>query len=204
MHRISLACLAVVAGLLTGCVGRQKIEGDRQAPDLDRKLSTFVYIEEGEIASLIVNTQPARFRDGAPYVPFQIAVANRGLRTMLISRESFELVDEEGNRYPAAGPRELLDGYEYLDLDRTPTLANLEGIIVDRFAANTRYESNFSPTRTAISGTVRERVVLPRHGYIVDFIYFPAPRSGVKGHRFDLFLRAPEMRDPVFVKFEVR
>ena len=123
---------------------------------------------------------------------------------MELSRESFVLVDEEGHRYPCVGPRELLAEYEFLDLDRLPGLADLEGIVADRFAANTQYKSSFSPTRTAIVGTVRDRMTLPRHGYLLDFIYFPAPSTGVKGHRFVLEMMAPEMTDPIFVKFEVR
>jgi hypothetical protein len=204
MSRIHVAAgLALVLGL-SGCVGSQKIEGDREAPDLDRTLSTFVWIEEGDIASLIVNARIARYREDAPYVPFQIAVANHGMRLMDLTREAFELVDEEGNRYPCVGPRELLEEYEFLDLDRQPTLADLEGIVYDRFAAMTYYPSNFSPTRTAIRGTVRDRVTLPRHGFLVDFLYFPTPTTGVKGKRFELSMRVPEMSDPVFVKFEVR
>ncbi len=189
---------------LTGCVGSNKIDGPRDASGLDKKLSTFVYIEEGDIASLIVNTRIARYRDNSDYVPFQISVANRGLRQISLSRESFELTDEEGNRYPCVGPRELLDGYEFLDLDRSPTLADLEGMVFDRFAAFTRYPSNFSPTRSAIQGTVRDTVNLPKFGYLVDFVYFPKPPTGVKGHRFELTMTAPELEDPIFVKFEVK
>ena len=83
-------------------------------------------------------------------------------------------------------------------------MADLEGIVYDRFAANTRYDSNFSPTRTAIRGIVQDRASVPRYGFIIDFIYFPTPSTGVKGQRFDLFMTAPELTDPVFVKLEVR
>jgi len=194
---------ALSAIVLTGCLSQQKIE-NREASDLDKKLSTFAWIESGDLVTFIVDARATRYREQAPYIPFEIAVHNRGLRGMTLTRESFTLVDADGNRYPCAGPRELLEGYEYLDLDRSPALAELEGLVFDRFAANTRYPSNFSPTRTAVLGVVQDRVSLPRHGYIVDFIYFPTPPGGVKGQRFELFLEAPELPDPVFVKFEVR
>lgn len=204
MSRFHVVIGLTLALVLSGCVSNQKIGGEREAADLDRTLSTFVWIEDGDVATLIVNARIARYREDSPYVPFQIAVANHGMRLMDLSRESFELVDEEGNRYPCVGPRELIEEYEFLDLDRQPALADLEGIVYDRFAAMTNYPSNFSPTRTAIRGTVRDRVTLPRHGFLVDFLYFPAPATGVKGKRFELFMNAPEMEHPVFVKFEVR
>jgi hypothetical protein len=131
-------------------------------------------------------------------------VANTGVRRISLTRESFELRDAEGNRYPCAGPRELLEGYEFLELDRSEMLAELDGLVYDRFAALERYPSNFSPTRTAIGGVVRDQMQLPRYGYMVDYIYFPRPPGGVKNQRFDLFLSAPELEEPVFVKFEVR
>ena len=53
-------------------------------------------------------------------------------------------------------------------------------------------------------GTVRDVVQVPRNGYVIDFIYFPTPETGVRGQRFELFMDAPELPDPVFVRFEVR
>ncbi len=47
-------------------------------------------------------------------------------------------------------------------------------------------------------------MTLPKFGYLVDFLYFPRPKTGVLNQRFELFLDAPELPDPVFVKFEIR
>ena len=203
MKRALLTVATVLALLSAGCVTRQQIRG-QGAPDLDRKLSTFAWIERGDLVTLIVSTRAARYRDGANYIPLEISLANTGLRRLSLTRESFTLIDEEGNRYPCAGPSELLGDYEFLDLDRSPALADLGGVIFDRFAAFNRYPSNFSPTRTASTSVVRDRLVLPKFGYILDHIYFPKPKTGIKGHRFDLFVNSPELEDPVFVKFEVR
>jgi hypothetical protein len=208
---VALGCCLVAAG----CSGRRPMRG-QEARGLDRKLAPFAWIEEGDLVTLIVNTQPARYRDESTYVPLQIAVANRGLKKLNLSRESFTLLDAAGNRYPCAAPSELLAGYEFLDLDRAPALADLEGLVADRFAAYARYESRFSPTRAfhavdpqsgtlrATGGVVHDRVALPKLGYLVDMIYFPRPATGVLGQGFELFLAAPELADPVFVKFEVR
>jgi len=198
------ALVALAGAVLAGCATRREVRG-QEATGLDRKLSTFAYIEDGDLVDFIVATKAARYRDGEPYVPIEIGVANRGLKQLTLSRESFVLVDEEGNRYPAAGPAELMQSYEYLDLDQR--LLELEGVVDTKYAAMTRYPSKFSPTRQArrtTSNLVRDLVSLPRFGYMLDILYFPAPTTGVKGHKFELFLQAPELPDPVFVKFEVK
>ncbi len=199
---LAASILAVALSQLS-CLGQQQIRG-QETRDLDRKLSTYAWIEKGDLITFIVGTRPARYREDSDYIPLEISVANTGLRRVTLSRESFTLLDSEGNRYPCAGPRELIDGYEFLDLDRAPTLAEMGGLVFDRYAAFTRYPSSFSPTRTAITGVVRDRMTLPKFGYLVDFLYFPRPRTGVLNQRFELFMDAPELPDPVFVKFEIR
>ncbi|NIM01295.1 MAG: hypothetical protein GTN89_12535, partial [Acidobacteria bacterium] len=91
-------------------------------------------------------------------------------------------------------------------LDRE-NLAELEGIIFNKFAAFARYPSRFSPTRSYNFGAdniVRDLVSLPKFGYLLDFIYFPAPKDGLLGKRFELFVSSQQLEDPVFVKFEVK
>jgi len=197
-------CLGAVAAL-AACGARQPVLG-QETTGLDRKLSTFAYIEQGAVMTLIVDTRATRYREKTDYIPIEIAIANNGLRQISLTRESFTLIDEEGNRYPAVSPRELIEGYDFLDLDRTQ-LAELQSIIFNKFATYTRYPSKFSPTRQfnlGGSNLVRDHVSLPKFGYLLDFLYFPAPQSGLLGHRFELFVTAPELEDPVFVKFEVK
>jgi len=196
-------CLGLCA-LAAACATKQPLRGQR-VQGMDRKLSTFAYYEEGDIVTLIVDTRAARDKDGSPYVPFEIAVANHGVRKLALTLESFTLIDKNGTRYPAATPRELLQGYDMLDFDRN--FAEIEGIVTTRFGAMARYPSNFSPTRTtSIGGSnlVRDLVALPRHGYLIDFIYFPAPATGIRDQPFELFVDSPDLPDPVFLRFEVR
>lgn len=199
------AVIAAVVVLTASCATRQPMTGQRAA-DVDRKLSTFAFIEEGKLATLIVDTRATRYREDDPYIPIEIAVANNGARQMTLTRESFTLADENGNRYPCASPKELLERYEFLDLDRN--LAELAGIVFNRFAAMTPYPSKLSPSRApARPGertVVTDVVQLPRFGYMLDMIYFPHPSTGIKGHRFELSMTAPELTDPIFVKFEVK
>jgi hypothetical protein len=192
-----LVCAAAAA-----CATRQPIEG-RKAGELDRKLSTHAYIEEGKLVTLIVDTLPARDRDGEPYMPLQIAVSNNGQRKLTLTRESFTLIDADKNRYPTANPRELIEGYDRLTVDRE--IGELDGIIINKYAAYTRYPSNFSPSdNVGAMRVVRDLVSLPKFGYMIDFLYFPTPPGGIRDQRFELFMDSPDLEDPVFVKFEVR
>jgi len=204
---------AVVLGLallpyLAGCAARTPIAG-QEVQGLDTKYSAFAWIEQGKLVTLIVGTRAARYRENSNFIPIEIALSNNGVKNLVLTRESFVLIDEKGNRYPAASPRELIEGYEFLDLDRDQ-LAELGSLINSKFAAYTRYNSKFSPTRSAAmdlapggTKTVRDMVSLPRFGYILDFIYFPKPVTGVKGHRFELFVESQNLPDPVFVRFRI-
>ena len=202
MHRSLLAALVLLAA---SCATRQPMTG-QVAADVDRKLSTFAYIEEGKLATFIVDTRATRYRGKDAYIPLEIAIANRGVKQLTLTRESFTLADDKGNRYPCASPKELLDNYDFLDLDRD--LEELSEIVFNRFGAMTRYPSNFSPTHFAArqgqSRTVIDRVQLPKFGYLLDMIYFPMPAAGLKGHTFELSMTAPELTDAIFVKFEVK
>jgi hypothetical protein len=205
-HLFRVAALSMFAlVVLTSCAARQPIQG-QETSALDRKLSTFAYIEQGDLMTLIVDTRATRYREKSPYIPLEIVIANNGLRQIVLTLESFTLIDEEGNRYPAASPRELIEGYEFLDLDRNQ-LAELEGIVFNKFAAYAKYPSMFSPTRdftSSRSNIVRDLVSLPKFGYLLDFIYFPAPKNGLLGKRFELHVDSQQLEDTVFVKFEVK
>jgi len=176
------------------------------AADVDRKLSTFAFIEEGKLATFIVDARATQYREKESYFPVEIALANRGVKQLSLTRESFTLTDESGNRYPCASPKELLANYEFLDFDRN--LAELTEIVFNRFGAMTAYPSKFSPTRrpsrSGESTLVTDSVQLPKFGYILDMLYFPKPGTGLVGHKFELALSAPELTDPIFVKFEVK
>jgi hypothetical protein len=202
MRRYALLAAAVL--VLTACATRQPMTG-QTAPDVDRKLSTFAYIEDGTLITFIVDTRATRYREKDKYIPVEISIGNRGVKQLTLTRESFTLADENGARYPCASPKELLDNYDYLDLDRN--LSELYGIVFNRFGAMTYYPSKFSPTRrpgVSVLGVVTDSVELPRYGYLLDVLYFPTPTTGIKGHKFELTMTAPELVDPIFVKFEVK
>jgi hypothetical protein len=166
---------------------------------VDPKFSMTSYIEDGNLVTLIVGTRPTRYREERAYIPLEVAVANKGLTSLTLTRESFTLVDQDGQRYPAATPRELAERYGNLDLDRR--LGEIEPVVASRFISYSRIPSNFSP---GFDVPIERRVLhLPRFGYALDYLYFPRPGTGVLGRRFELFVNAPELPSPVFVRFEV-
>ena len=57
--------LALVLVTATSCATRQEIVG-REVQGVDRKLSTFAYIEEGNLVTFVVDTRIARGTIGDP------------------------------------------------------------------------------------------------------------------------------------------
>ena len=149
-HRFTVAVLPVAAILLAlGIVGcsEHRSKPPREVGGLDEKLSNFAWKEDGNLLALIVDTRAARFVEEANYMPLEVAVAHRGLKELVLTRESFTLVDETGQKYTVAGPQELMENYDFLDRDRQ-TLAELMGIVDQKFATFTFYPSRLSPSRT--------------------------------------------------------
>jgi hypothetical protein len=200
-------CAVILLALAAASCALQPATVDLPAPEVDRTLTLYSFIEEGELVTFIVNVRATREREQADYIPVEIAVGNRSVDQLSLTRESFTLVDEEGNRYPCVGPKDLLAGYDFLDFDRK--LGELASIVGNKFANFERYPSSFSPVLNAPTATtsfsvVRDATTLPRFGYLIDFIYFPRPPGPLAGRKLELFLEAPELKDPIFVKFLVR
>lgn len=189
----------VVCALLSSSGACATARRPAPGPDaLDPKFSIASYIEEGAEVALIVGTRPTGFKEDEPYVPFEIAIVNKGLERLSLTRESFTLVDEEGNEYPAVGRDELARSYGNVDLDRR--LGEIGPIVRGRFQAYTQVPSVLTPS---FDKPIDRRLYLRRFNFAVDFLYFPRPATGVRGRRFELFMRAPELEAPVFVKLRV-
>ena len=187
--------VAVVASSLVGaaCVTRSA-----QSPGgIHPKLARSTYIEEGELLALVVSTKPMRYRMDRPFIPLEIAVVNKGLASLTLTRESFNLVDGQGRQYPAVGRQELTRGYGSTDVDRR--YAEAAPFVKNRFPTYRLIPSNLSPGFDA--SIARNRLFIPRFGYVLDFLYFPRPDGDLTGRPLELIIRAPELSDPVFVRF---
>src|SRR5207249_11508232 len=103
MSRRTLAGIGLfvtVLILISSCLYR----GSGSSPErTDKKLSLYSYIEEGNLVALIVSTRPARYRLSRPYLPIEVAVVNKGMEKLSLTRESFILSGSDGKRYPAFG-----------------------------------------------------------------------------------------------------
>lgn len=166
---------------------------------LDPTLRQSTYIEEGNLVALIVSTRPTRFRLSRDYIPLEIAVVNKGLEKLSLTPESFTLV-AGGKEYAVAGSEELRKNYGSVDVDRNFLEAG--PAVASRFSSYTLVPSNMTPGFD--QPIARDRVFLPRFSYIHDVIYFPRPPGEIVSQPLELFLRAPELPNPVFVRFEVR
>ncbi len=190
--------LLIIFSVMAGCITSRYTERDVRG--LDRRLDSFTYIEEGDLAVLCISTYATRFHEEDRYIPLEVAIANRGLRSLTLTRESFTLVDEAGNRYPLVPTKELLENYEKQDFDRK--FAHIFSVVIAKFDLYQPVQSNFAPERWS-NRIVIDRVELPKFGYTVDMLYFDQPKTGLKGKKFELFITAEELEEPIFVRFIV-
>ncbi len=188
---------------LPGCAPvLQPQEATVEEGRLDPKLAQATWIEEGSQVALIVSTRAARYRLKQPFLPFEIAVVNRGLEGITLTRESFTLVDARGNRYPMAGRQEIYGDYGgSTDVDRR-NFSEAAPIVLGKYQGFSYVRSNFTPGFD--DSIAIDRIALPRFSYILDFVYFPTPPGFLEGEPLELLLSAPELENPVFVRFTVR
>jgi hypothetical protein len=199
----ALSLVAAAAFSFVGCSPvLQPSQAGLEDGRLDPKLAQATWIEEGTQVVLIVSTRAARYRLKQPFFPVEVAVVNRGLEGITLTRESFTLADSRGNRYPMAGREELREGYGgSTDVDRR-NFTEATPIVLGKFQSYSYVGSNFTPGFD--NSIAVDRIALPRYSYILDFVYFPTPPGFVQGEPLELLLSAPELEDPVFVRFTVQ
>jgi len=190
--------MATVLILGSACLIGSDRERTLRAGQLDFKLGPFTYLEEGKLVGLAVGTEAARYREKEIYIPLWVGLANKGAGTLNISRESFILQDENGRRYPLATIPEIASGYGPTTLDRKMT--TFRDIFNAHFVNFEKVPSDFFPDRVG-GGLVNDTIEIPRWRDMMDILYFPKPEGGVVGHRFELHVTSPGLKDGVFVKF---
>lgn len=174
---------------------------------VDRRLSRFAYVGEEVGATLVVGTQAARYRENEKFMPVEIAVGNTGRVAFRLRRADFVLIDTARTAYRTVEPAVLVRDYNLLDMDRS-AFGVLASHAASAFPGYRPTPSKFSPTRAATAGVftrdvVHDEVVVPTAHYIVDFIYFPKPTTGILGHRFELVLSNAALEESVRVSFLV-
>jgi hypothetical protein len=191
-----LASVFLLTLLGSGCARRDT--SSAPSPSTDPKLSLSSFIEEGNLVGLVAGAKLTRIRAGREVIPVEVAVANIGLPGLTLSPESFTLRDAHGGRY-ALVSRQELEGYGSTDLDRAQQ--ELPPLVRGKWNGFRPVFMNF--TRSFDEPTVTQPLAMPRFSYGVDILYFPRPEGGVRGKVFELELAAPELPDPVFVRFAV-
>ena len=205
VRRGAAALFVASLALLAGCaLFDRKLP---QEPGYHPRLTPRTYIEEGNLLIFTVDVSPTVWRDDKELIPIAFALANKSMQRITLTRESFTLVDEEGNRYPLASVQEMR---------RTGVLSNGDWNAADHFFEVTQgyYDSwvhqpsVFFPvlttTRLGRRGVVRDKVELNLRMWTADMLYFPHPKGSIKDKKLELWLSAPELKEPVFVKVHVK
>ncbi len=179
-----------------------------QEPGFSPRLNRFTYIEEGKLVSFAADTEATIQREKQKFIPVGVGIANLGLdKSLTLGRESFTLVDDQGKKYSLATVQEArsLAGLQTFDLKLSE---NFIGVLDTRFITFPDVPMVFFPVQSTEAyprrGIVRDRVELPLRTWAWDILYFPHPEGKLKGRKYELWLDAPELKEPVFVRFAVK
>ncbi|UCF68698.1 MAG: hypothetical protein JSV80_05265 [Acidobacteriota bacterium] len=199
---LATALIMLVSGLVAlTSLSCSALKWMPQEEGLHPRLTRFGYLEEGKLVSLLVDTEATRRREGDSVVPFGIGVANIGLRRLTLTRESFTLIDDQGQRYAMVSVREARSGTSTMSYDRRLSRAFI-GAFTGRFDAWPQQRADFFPEPGG--STVTDRVELFPRSWTVDILYFPHPEGDLVGRRYEMWLDTEELEEPVFVKFAVK
>jgi hypothetical protein len=161
-----------------------------------RKLSTFIFEEEGKTYLMTVGVNAARFHDDDAFIPLTVVLLNKSGAKLEITRESFTLVDPvAGARYGMATiPEVRVQGK--LSYDRQLMDLDHLGLKLEIFD---RINSNFFPSQ----GIVSDQFELHSHQYMLDNLYFPRPEGQLLGKTFELHANPKGVEHDLFVVFTI-
>jgi len=205
---IAVSIVGAALILLGAGCGKPVMEQSGSGSDgLDHRLLRHTYVEDGRLVTFAVNTDATRRREKSPYVPIGIVIANNGTSALTVDRESLILIDDTGQRYPMATVQEFktLGTRPLVDLQASSQFATL---FYNRLQGRNRVSSVFFPIQVTEPGYQGRGVVLdvieiPRDAWIIDVVYFPHPANEMRGRRYELWFKARELADPIFVRFAV-
>ncbi|MDQ7005959.1 MAG: hypothetical protein Q9Q40_01880 [Acidobacteriota bacterium] len=185
--------------LLGGCHYRGILPREE---GLHPRLTPFTYLEEGRLIAFAVDTEAARQREKDLLIPFGIGVTNLGLKSLSLSRESFTLIDDAGRRYGMVSLQEMRAAVVAPDFD-VKVSRDFFGIWKTRNRPWPRVASSFFPLARS-RRLVQDRVQLHRHAWMSDLVYFSHPEGRLVGRVYEMWIDAPELPEPTFVKFRIK
>jgi hypothetical protein len=145
-----------------------------------------------------VDSLSASFHDADRFIPIPVAVGVEGYDgAVTVSPETFSLVDQSGQRYPAASHREVVEEHPKILFDRR--LTRSRPVTAQQFVMSRRL-----PSRFYTSGAERRipTVHLDAYTWFRDVIYFPRPDSGLGGV-LTLRLSGGGIDPPIDVRFRI-
>ncbi len=124
--------------------------------------------------TVLVDAYLASLREGESYLPLHVAigVGGRGAR-LLLTRESFSIVDAQGAVYPLATYEEIAQDYRKASFDRK--LLELHPMAVGNVFSTSSVISSFFFPALADRALRVDRVDLGRFTWFHDLLYFPRP-----------------------------
>ncbi len=200
----SLGLAVVLAALLVGA-GCKTLP---QEPGYGARLTPFSFLEETDHVTFAVDTEATRYREDKPFVPFAVAVANKGTPRLTITRKSFVLVDEEGNEYRMASIPEVKKLASLVIYDLKLSSGFLSAFFT-RYSSWPRVPAVFFPLQVTEGeyqsrAIVRDRIELHPQSWMFDVIYFPHPKGKLVGESFTVRFQTVEMRQPIEVRVRVK
>ena len=171
---------------------------------LDQKSDSNTWINREGLLYLAVNVFLTRGSDKQAYIPLEIGVANPGDKEVVLTRDSFTLIDQDGNTYPVTPPKEIRKNYGRLSFDRSK--AALTHTTVPVFNGFHFVRSQFEPNPRVsfeTSNMVVDKLELPSRFAMMDILYFKMPSTGLKGKYFELRLTVKGLDEAPSIKFMV-
>jgi hypothetical protein len=138
------------------------------------------YRELGDRLTVLVDGYPAALHDDDAYIPLSVAVGLSGPgRSVVVTPESFTLLDRDGTAHAPASYREIASNYPKRLFDAM-LLRSYPIVVGNQFSTSLRLAADFYPTM--VQGGVRiDRVELGPFTWFHAVLYFPRPQAGLEG-----------------------
>jgi hypothetical protein len=199
LSAVILLAALVLVGITTGSPAPQA-----KMIVLDQKVDNNTWVNREGTLYLTVNVFLTRGADKQAYIPLEIGVANPSGKTVTLTRDSFILVDQDGNTYPMTPPKEIMKKYGRVNFDRSKSA--LSHTTTPVFNGFNFVRSQFEPNPRMTPGTsnvITDQVEIPTSFAIADLIYFQMPAKGLKGTYFELRVTAAGLEEPQTIKFAI-
>ena len=173
-----------------------------------RKMGYFTYLNEDVSVALLVDVELARMRKAEKFIPLAIKLANKGIRTLKVNRQSLQLVDPANEAYTMPGFKAVEAVYNKYSLDAKYYARKVftEGDMLTSFSTFRKLPCSFFPhpyKDSDLHDVLIENIELPQGSFIEDLIYFPRPKSEAPGQVLRLMLLDSDLESYIDVGFVI-